>query len=57
MKLSKVLHVISVIAGLVGVAMSAFAVLIWPADVVWFGLTRDIATMHHMMLENRGEII
>ena len=74
MKLSKVLHVISVIGGLVGVAMSAFAVLIWPAGVVWFGLTRDImllcsittllvaiwlqlATMHHMMLEKRGETI
>ena len=42
MKLSKVLHVISVIAGLIGVLMSAVAVLIWPADVVWFGMTRDI---------------
>lgn len=74
MKLSKVLHVISVVAGLVGVAMSTFAVLIWPADVVWFGLTREImllcsitsllaaiwlqvATIHHMMLERRGELI
>ena len=74
MKLSKVLHVVSVIAGLVGVAMSGFAVLFWPAGVVWFGLTREImllcsittllvaiwlqlATMHHMMLEKRGEII
>lgn len=74
MKLSKVLHVISVIAGIVGVAMSAFAVLFWPANVVWFGLTRDImllcaitsllaaiwlqvATIHHMMLEKKGEII
>ncbi len=74
MKLSKVLHVISIIAGIVGVAMSAFAVLVWPANVVWFGLTRDImllcaitsllaaiwlqiATIHHMMLEKKGEII
>lgn len=74
MKLSKVLHVISVIAGIVGVAMSGFAVLFWPAGVVWFGLTRDImllcaitsllaaiwlqvATIHHMMLEKRGEIV
>ncbi len=74
MKLSKVLHVVSVIAGLVGVAMSGLAVLFWPAGVVWFGLTREImllcsittllvaiwlqlATMHHMMLEKRGEIV
>jgi hypothetical protein len=74
MKLSKVLHVISVIAGLVGIAMSAFAFLFWPAEVVWFGLTREvmllcsitsllaaiwiqIATIHHMMLEKRGEIV
>jgi len=74
MKLSKVLHVISVIAGLVGAAMSAFAILVWPAGVVWFGLTRDImllcsiatllvaiwlqlATIHHVLLEKRGEVI
>lgn len=42
MKLSKILHVISVIAGIIGVVMSAFAVLIWPADTVWFGLTREV---------------
>ncbi|MHB1086562.1 MAG: hypothetical protein ACYCZ0_02330 [Minisyncoccota bacterium] len=42
MKLSKVLHVISVFAGIIGVLMSAFAVLVWPAGVVWFGMTRDI---------------
>ena len=74
MKPSKVLHVISVIAGIIGVAMSGFAVLFWPAGVVWFGLTREvmllcsitallvaiwlqIATIHHMMLEKRGEIV
>ncbi len=74
MNVSKVLHVISVIAGLVGFAMSGFAILAWPADVVWFGLTREvmllcsittllvaiwlqIATIHHMMLEKRGEIV
>ena len=74
MKLSKVLHVISVVMGLIGMAMSAFAVLFWPAGVVWFGLTREImllcaitsllaaiwiqvATIHHMMLEKRGEIV
>lgn len=42
MKLSKVLHVISVIAGLVGVAMSAMAVLFWPAGVVRIGITREV---------------
>lgn len=42
MKLSKVLHIISIIAGLIGVAMSGFAVLFWPADAVWFGVTREI---------------
>ena len=42
MKLSKLLHVISVIMGLIGMAMSALAVLFWPAGVVWFGMTRDI---------------
>ncbi len=74
MKLSKLLHVISVIMGLIGMAMSALAVLFWPAGVVWFGMTRDImllcsitsllaaiwiqiATIHHMMLEKRGEIL
>jgi len=74
MKISKVLHIISVIAGLAGVAMSAFAVLFWPADVVWFGITRtimllcsittllaaiwlQIGTIHHMMLEKKGEFV
>lgn len=74
MKLSKVLHVLSILFGWIGVFMSAFAVLAWPADVVWFGMTRDImllcavtsllaaiwlqvAVIHHMMLEKRGEII
>jgi len=74
MKLSKLLHVISVVMGLIGLSMSAFAVLFWPAEVVWFGMTREImllcsitsllaaiwiqiATIHHMMLEKRGEIV
>jgi hypothetical protein len=73
MKLSKVLHVISVVIGFIGLGMSAFAVLFWPAGVVWFGVTREImllcsitsllaaiwiqiATIHHMMLEQKGEI-
>lgn len=74
MKLSKILHVISVAFGLIGIAMSALAVLFWPAGVVWFGLTREvmllcsitsllaaiwiqIATIHHIMLEKKGEIV
>ena len=74
MKLSKVLHVISIVMGLIGLAMSAFVVLYWPAGEVWLGVTRDvmmfcsamsllaaiwvqIATIHHMMLEKRGEIV
>ena len=42
MKTSSVLHVISVVAGVVGVIMSAVAVLFWPAGVVWIGITRDV---------------
>lgn len=45
MKLSQLLHVISIIAGIVGFGMPAFAVLVWPADVVWFGMTREIMLM------------
>ena len=74
MKLSKLFHVISVVLGIIGMAMSAISVLIWPAGVVWFGMTRDvmlmcavtsllaaiwlqIATIHHIMLEKKGEVI
>ncbi len=74
MKLSKFIHVISVVMGLAGMAMSAWIVLFWPVGAVWFGVTRDvmmfcsitsllaaiwlqIATIHHTMLEKRGEIV
>ena len=74
MKLSKVLHVISVIVGISGVIMSLWVVFAWPVGAVFFGVTRDVmmfcsvtslitavwlqmATMHHMMLEKKGEII
>lgn len=74
MKLSKVLHVISIVLGLIGLAMSGIAVLFWPGGVVWFGLTRElmlmcsatlllaaiwiqISTIHHIILEKKGEII
>ncbi|MFA4887575.1 MAG: hypothetical protein WC595_05145 [Candidatus Nanoarchaeia archaeon] len=42
MKLSKILHVISIVMGLIGMAMSAWVVLFWPAEVTWFGVTRDV---------------
>lgn len=74
MKLSKLIHVISVVMGLIGMAMLVWVVLFWPVEAVYFGITRNvmmfcsvasllvaiwlqIATIHHMMLEKRGEII
>lgn len=74
MKLSKVLHVISVLAGLLGVLMWLLIFFAWPSGAVLFGVTRDVmiactifsfltaiwlqlATMHHMILEKRGELI
>ncbi len=42
MKPSQILHIISIFMGLIGVAMSVFAVLVWPSDIVWFGMTREI---------------
>jgi hypothetical protein len=76
MKLSKVLHVISVIAGLIGVLMWFLLIFGWFTGATWFAATNDltlmigctifsflaaiwlqIATIHHMMLEKRGEII
>ena len=42
MKLSKLLHVLSVLLGLTGVVMWTVAILAWPAGVVRFGVTRDV---------------
>jgi hypothetical protein len=73
MKLSKLMHVVSVIAGLVGVIVFAAAVL-GGSDNVVFGITKNdallcsaililiaiwlqMATIHHMMLERKGEIV
>lgn len=67
------MHVISVIAGLVGVVVFAAAIL-GGADNLVFGITKtdallcsavliliaiwvQIATIHHMMLERKGEIV
>ena len=76
MKLSKVLHVISVVAGLIGILMWFQLIVAWFTAATWFAATHDlmlmigctifsflaaiwlqIATVHHMMLERRGEII
>lgn len=73
MKLSKLMHVVSVIVGLIGVVTFLGAVL-GGADNLVFGITKvdallcsaililiamwlQIATIHHMMLEKRGEIV
>lgn len=72
MKLSKLIHVISVFAGLSGV-ISFTAAILGGAESV-FGITKvdvllcagililiatwlQIATIHHMMLEKKGELI
>jgi len=73
MKLSKLMHVGSVIVGLVGVIVFAGAVLNGSDNLV-FGITKvdallcaaililiatwlQIATIHHMILEKKGEIV
>ena len=73
MKLSKLFHVISVIAGFAGVFVFASAILSGSDNLV-FGITKadallcagilvliaiwvQVATIHHMMLEKRGEIV
>ncbi len=73
MKLSKFMHVTSVVVGLAGVVTFISAIL-GGADSLVFGITKvdallcaailvliaiwvQIATIHHMMLERRGEIV
>ena len=73
MKLSKLMHVASVVIGLAGVVTFSGAIL-GGADNLVFGITKidallcsgililiaiwlAIGTIHHMMLEKRGEII
>ena len=73
MKLSKLMHIVSVIVGLAGVVTFAAAIL-GGADNLVFGVAKvdvllcagililiaiwgQIGTIHHMMLEKRGEII
>ena len=73
MKLSKVMHIASVIVGFVGVVMFIGTVLGGDDNLV-FGITKvdallcvaililiaiwgQIGAMHHMMLEKHGEIV
>jgi hypothetical protein len=73
MKLSKVMHVGSVMVGLIGV-ISFLAAVFGGADNSVLGVTKidallcagililiatwlQVATIHHMMLERKGEVI
>lgn len=73
MKLSKIMHVVSVVVGWVGVATFAGAVL-GGSDNLVFGVAKmdalmcsglliliatwlQLGTIHHMMLEKRGEVV
>ena len=73
MKLSKLMHITSVLVGLVGIVVFAGAIL-GGSDNLVFGITKvdallcaaililiaiwvQIATIHHIMLEKRGEIV
>lgn len=73
MKISKIMHVVSVAVGVVGVVTFLGTIFNTVDDMV-FGVTKmdsllcsaililiaiwlQIATMHHMMLEKKGEII
>lgn len=73
MKFSKLMHVISVAAGFAGVVTFAAAIIGGSDNIVWGVTKADallcavililiaiwvqLATIHHMMLEKRGEII
>lgn len=73
MKLSKLMHVVSVMVGFVGV-ISFLAAVLGGADNRVFGITKidallcagililiaiwlQVGTIHHMMLEKRGELV
>ncbi|MBI2482535.1 MAG: hypothetical protein HYV76_03190 [Candidatus Vogelbacteria bacterium] len=73
MKLSKLMHIASVVVGLVGV-ITFLGSILGGSDNLVFGITKidalicsaililiatwlQIATIHHMMLEKRGEIV
>lgn len=73
MKLSRLLHVTSVVVGFAGIITAFAGVQAGATDLVW-GLTREhlflcsgllmliaiwaaIGAIHHMMLEEKGEIV
>ena len=73
MKLSKLIHLISIVVGFAGV-ITLLAAMFGGADNLVFGVTKadalactaililiaiwaQIATIHHMMLEKKGELI
>ncbi len=73
MKPSKLMHVVSIIVGFIGVVVFVGAIL-GGSDNLVFGITKtdallcsaililiaiwvQIATMHHMILEKKGEVI
>ena len=73
MKLSKIMHVVSVIVGLIGVAVfiktlgvgsdgmifgiTKFDALLCATILILIAIWGQIGTIHHMMLEKNGEII
>ena len=73
MKMSKMLHVVSVVVGVVG-AVTFIGAVLGGSDNLVFGVTKidsllcsailimiatwlQVGTIHHMMLEKKGEII
>ncbi|MEK7609857.1 MAG: hypothetical protein AAB470_01900 [Patescibacteria group bacterium] len=73
MKISKILHIISVVVGFAGV-VTFVATIVGGADNLVFGVTKldallcagililiaiwaGIGTIHHMILEKKGEIL
>lgn len=73
MKISKIMHVASVVVGLIGVivfiktlgvssdgvvfGITKFDALFCTAILVLIAIWLQVATMHHMMLEKNSEII
>lgn len=73
MKISKILHVVSVVVGVAGIVALVGAYIAGPSGTV-FGFNQNhlfidagisiliaiwlqLATLHHMMLEKKGEIV
>ena len=73
MKISKTLHVASVVVGFAGIISAIVGAIMSEAALVW-GITREhwlfcsgllmliaiwftVSTIHHMMLEKKGEIV